>query len=187
MFALVDTSALLSREVLCPSSPQVWLRTSQSLMRDPQHVFCSPLALGTHQSHPTSSLSGLVNIWRASCLFVVAALILLVWLVLSSQGSTYWQWPVGLVRPQRVFKHIESTRVEWPWQISGSPLPFFTSVWLRTSQRLLRDLQHVFWSPSTLGIHQSHPTSSLCGISEYLASLMFICGSGTHPFGSTHP
>ena len=117
MFTLVDTSALLSQEVLCPPLPQVWLRTSQSLSRDLQQVFCSPPALGTHQSHQTSSLCGLVNIRWALCLFVVVALILLVWLILSSQGSTYWQWPVGLVRPQRVFKHVESTRVEWPWHI----------------------------------------------------------------------
>ena len=97
------------------SSPQGWVRPSQSLTRDLQHVFCSPPALGTHQSHQTSSLCGLANIWRASCLIVVVALILLVWLVLSSQGSTYRQWPMGLVRPWRVFKHVESTRVEWPW------------------------------------------------------------------------
>ena len=117
MFTSVDTSALLSQEVLCPSSPQVWLRTNQSSTRDLQHAFCSPPALGTHQSHQTSSLCGLVNIRQPSCLIVVVALILLVWLVLSSQGSTYRQWPVGLVRPQRVFKHVESTRVEWPWQL----------------------------------------------------------------------
>ena len=116
MFASVDTSALLSQEVLCPSLPQVWLRTSQSLTRDLQHAFCSPPTLGTHQSHQTSSLCGLVNIRQASCLFVVVALILLVRLILSSQGSTYRQWPVGLVRPRRVFKHVESTRVDWPWQ-----------------------------------------------------------------------
>ena len=126
MFALVDTSALLSQEVLCPSSPQVWLRTSQSLTRDLQHAFCSPPALGTHQSHQTSSLCGLVNIRRASWLIVVVALILLVQLVPSSQGSAYRQWPVGLVRPQRVFKHIESTRVEWPWhcccRMDNSPI-----------------------------------------------------------------
>ena len=119
MFTSVDTSALLSWEVLCPSSPQVWLRTSQSLTRDLQHIFCSPPTLGTHQSHQTSSLCGLANIQRASCLFVVVALILLIRLVLSSQGSTYQQWPVGLVRPRRVFKHVESTRVEWPWQTRG--------------------------------------------------------------------
>ena len=65
--------------------------TSQSLTRDLQHMFCSPPALGTHQSHQTSSLCGLVNIRRALCLFVVVALILLVQLILSSQGSTYRQ------------------------------------------------------------------------------------------------
>ena len=91
MFASVDTLALLSLEVLCPSSPQVRLRTSQSLSRDLQQVFCSPPTLGTHQSHQTSSPCGLANIQRASCLLVVVALILLVQLVLSSQGSAYWQ------------------------------------------------------------------------------------------------
>ena len=113
-----------------PFFASVWLRTSQSLSRDLQQAFCSPPTLGTHQSHQTSSLCGLANIRQASCLFVVVALILLVQLVLSSQGSTYWQSPVGLVRPQRVFKYVESTRVEWPWHQSftHSLLPLFSYV-----------------------------------------------------------
>ena len=69
-----------------------------------------------HSSKPPNLFPcGLVNIWQASCLFF------LVQLVLSSQGSTYRQWPVGLVRPWRVFKHVESTRVKWPWQSELTP------------------------------------------------------------------
>ena len=165
MFALVDTSALLSREVLCSSSPQVWLRASQSLTRDLQHVFCSPPALGTHQSHRASSLCGLANIWRASCLIVVVALILLVWLILSSQGSTYRQWPVGLVRPQRVFKHIESTWVRVALTLSPCFFQFFghglpshpqVSAWVSPSGGSL-----IYLPLASLSPH--HPNFHLCG------------------------
>ena len=187
MFALVDTLALLSREVLCPSSPQVWLRTSQSLTRDLQHTFCSLPALGTHQSHPTSSPSGLVNIWQASCLFVVVALILLVWLVLNSQGSTYWQWPVGLVRPQRVFKHIESTRVEWLWQknsrISFTKCPLSTLLselwkWSRVSftKCLMGTVWSELWKSSRVSFTKYPLGTVLSSLQKYSPYTQWILG-----------
>ena len=54
------------------------------------------------------------------------------------------------------------------------------------SELTRRSSAHILFS-SCSRHSQSHQTSSHFGIGGYLESLMFICGSGTHPLGLTHP
>ena len=71
--------------------------------------------------------------------------------------------------------------------ILGFPLPFFTSVWLRTSQRILGDLsQHSVLLPLSALTKATKPFLNQ-GISEHSVSPVFNCGCGTHSIDSTHP
>ena len=65
--------------------------------------------------------------------------------------------------------------------ISGSPLPFFASVWLRTSQSLLGDLQHVYLFSSHSRHSQQPQNILLCQDQWISGELSVLFGSGTHP------
>ena len=71
--------------------------------------------------------------------------------------------------------------------VAPSPLPFFASSVIKDKSELnKRSSASVLFSSRSR--HSSKPPNLFpLWISEYSASLVFICGSGTHPFGSTRP